>query len=138
MRVRLLVGALMVCALVAAEATPFAGAAPKRVYKGKTKQKRGVRLTTRGNTIKLRHFTAKLNCRDGSVLVVQESGFQPTKLRHGGRFHDVQVGSTDEVFFKGRVRSKAVHGRIRVKDRLGKKGARCQSKWIKFTAHKRG
>jgi hypothetical protein len=138
MRFRLLVGALMVCALVAAEATPFAGAAPKRVYKGKTKQKRGVRLTARGNTIKLRHFTARLNCRDGSVLVVQESGFQRTKLRHGGRFHDVQVGSTDEVLFKGRVKKKAVHGKIRVTDRLHKHGVKCRSKWIKFSAKKKG
>jgi hypothetical protein len=138
MRFRLLSGALMVCALVAAEATPFAAAAPKRVYKGKTKQKRPVRLTARGDTVKLRHFKARLKCRDGSVLVVDESGFQRTKLRHGGRFDDVQVGSTDEVFFKGRVGSKAVHGKIRVTDRLGKRGPKCRSNWIKFGAKKRG
>lgn len=138
MRFRLLVGALMVCALVGAEAAPVAGAAPKRVYKGKTKQKRPVRLTARGDTIKLRHFKARLKCRDGSILVVDESGFQRTRLRNGGRFHDIQVGSTDEVFFKGRVGSNAVRGKLRVKDRLGKHGPRCRSRWIKFGARKRG
>jgi hypothetical protein len=27
----------------------------------------------------------------------------PTPIRRNGRFDDVQVGRTDEVFFKGRV-----------------------------------
>jgi hypothetical protein len=138
MRFRLLVGAVMACALVTAQGVAFAGGAPKRVYKGKTKQKRVVRLSARGNSMKLRHFTAKLKCKDGSVLIDKESGFQRTRLRDGGRFHDVQVGSTDEVFFKGRVRHNAVHGKIRVTDRLHKHGVRCRSSWIKFSAEKRG
>jgi hypothetical protein len=138
MRFRLSIGALTVCALVVSQGAAFAGAAPKRVYKGKTKQRRVVRLTTRGNTLKLRHFTARLKCRDGSVLIDQESGFQRTRLRDGGRFHDVQVGSTDEVRFKGRVNRGAVRGRIRVTDRLRKHGVRCRSSWIRFNARKRG
>jgi len=134
MRSRLVIGALLVCALVlAAEGAPFAGAAPKRLYKGKTVQKLPVRITMRGNTLKLRHFTARLRCKGGARLVVNESGFQRTRI-HGGRFDDVQVGDTDEVFFRGKVGGKAVRGRIRVKDRLHKRGPRCASKWLKFQA----
>jgi hypothetical protein len=139
MRFRLGIGATMVCALiVAAVGAPLAGAAPKRVYKGKTAQKRTVRITRRGNTIELRHFTAALRCRNGARLIVAESGFQRTRL-HGGRFHDAQVGSTDEVLFRGAVHGKAVRGRIRVKDHLrGKHSPRCASRWLKFRAPLRG
>lgn len=139
MRFRLVIGALMVCALVlAAVGAPFAGAAPKRLYKGKTVQKRPVRITQRGHSIKLRHFTAALRCHNGARLIVGESGFQRTHLK-SGRFSDVQVGSTDEVFFRGAVRGKVVVGRLRVKDRLrGKHSPRCASKWLKFRAPLRG
>jgi hypothetical protein len=138
MRFRLLFGAAMACALVTAQGVAFAGGTPKRVYKGKTRQRRVVRLSARGNSMKLHHFTAKLKCRDGSILIDEESGFQRTRLRRGGRFHDVQVGSTDEVFFKGRVRNDVIHGKIRVTDRLGKHGVRCRSGWIGFSARERG
>jgi len=135
MRFRLAIGAMMVCALMlVAEGAPLAGAAPKRVYKGKTAQKRPVRITKRANSIKLRHFTAALKCRNGVGLIVSESGFVRTPLRGNGGFNDVQVGSTDEVFFKGRVRGKLVRGKVRVKDRLHKRGPRCASKWINFRA----
>jgi len=138
MRFKLVVGAMMVCALMlAVEGAPLAGAAPKRVYKGKTAQKRPVRITMRGNTIKLRHFTAALKCRNGVRLIVSESGFVRTPLRGNGSFNDVQVGKTDEVFFKGRVRGKVVRGKVRVKDRLHKRGPRCASKWIGFRARLR-
>lgn len=138
MRFRLVIGAMMVCALMlAVEGAPLAGAAPKRVYKGKTAQKRSVRITKRANTIKLRHFTAALRCRNGVRLIVSESGFVRTPLRGNGRFRDVQVGRTDEVFFKGRVRGKLVRGKLRVKDRLHKRGPRCASKWINFRARLR-
>lgn len=125
----------MVCALMlAVEGAPLAGAAPKRVYKGKTAQKRTVRITMRGDSLKLRHFVARLKCRNGVNLIVQESGFVRTPVRRNGRFKDVQVGKTDEVFFKGRVRGKVVRGKVRVKDRLHKRGPRCASKWINFRA----
>jgi len=138
MRFRLVIGAMMVCALIlAAEGAPLAGAAPKRVYKGKTAQKRPVRITLRGHTLKLRHFSARLKCRNGANLIVAESGFVRTPIRSGGRFRDVQVGSTDEVFFRGRVRGRVVRGRLRVKDRLHKGGPRCASRWIKFQARLR-
>ncbi len=135
MRFRLGIGATMVCALVvAAVGAPFAGAAPKRLYKGKTTQKRPVRITKRGGSIKLRHFTAALRCKNGARLIVGESGFQRTHLK-GGRFSDVQVGSTDEVLFRGAVRGRAIAGKIRVKDHLrGKHSPRCASKWLHFKA----
>jgi hypothetical protein len=127
----------MACALIlAALGAPSAGAAPKRLYKGKTTQKRPVRITMRGNTLKLRHFTAQLKCKGGTRLIVDESGFQRTRL-HGARFNDVQVGNTDEVFFRGAVQRKVVSGRIRVKDRLRKGGPRCASRWLKFHARLR-
>lgn len=140
MRFRLVIGAAMVCALIlAAVGAPFAGAAPKRLYKGKTVQKRPVRITKRGNSIKMRHFTAALRCRNGARLVVGESGFQRTHLQHGNRFSDVQLGNTDEVFFRGAVRGKVVVGRLRVKDHLrGRHSPRCASKWLKFRAPLRG
>ncbi len=138
MRFRLVIGALLVCALVvAAEGAPFAGAAPKRLYKGKTAQKRTVRITQRGHSLKLRHFTAQLRCKGGARLIVDESGFKRTRIRNGGKFNDVQVGNTDEVFFRGAVRGKLVHGKIRVKDRLHKRGPRCASKWVGFRARLR-
>ena len=139
MRFRLVIGAIMVCALVvAAVGAPFAGAAPERLYKGKTAQKRSVRISKHGNTIEMRHFSAVLRCRNGANLVVTESGFKRTRLQHGNRFSDVQVGTTDEVFFRGAVRGKAVVGRLRVKDHLrGKHSPACASKWLKFRARLR-
>lgn len=138
MRFRLAIGAMMVCALMlAAEGAPLAGAAPKRVYKGRTAQKQTVRITLHGNKLKLRHFTARLKCRNGVNLIVEESGFVPTPVRANGRFRDIQVGKTDEVLFKGRVRTKVVRGKLRVKDRLRKGGPRCVSRWIKFRARSR-
>ncbi|HET9162667.1 MAG TPA: hypothetical protein VFN89_04380 [Solirubrobacterales bacterium] len=128
----------MVCALiVAALAAPFADAAPKRLYKGKTAQRRPVRITMRGDMLKLRHFTARLRCKGGAALIVDESGFQRTPVRRGGAFRDVQVGSTDEVLFRGRASGKAVRGRIRVKDRLRRGGPRCASPWLAFHARLR-
>jgi len=139
MRFRLVIGAAMVCALIlAAVGAPLAGAAPKRLYKGKTTQKRPVRITKRGNSIKMRHFTAALRCHNGARLIVGESGFQRTHLLNGNRFSDAQVGSTDEVLFRGAVRGKVVVGRLRVKDHLrGKHSPRCASKWIHFRARLR-
>ncbi len=137
MRFRLFVGAMMICALVAVEGVSFAGAASKRVYKGKTAQKRAVALTVHRRTLQVRHFVATLKCRDGSLLIVDESGFQRTPIGKNGMFHDVQLGSTDEVFFKGKATDRIVRGKIRVKDRLKKGGPRCVSHWIKFSAKRR-
>lgn len=100
--------------------------------RGRTGQKQSIKLVMHDNRIQLKHFTARLRCRGGGVLIDSESGFQATPV-HGGRFQDAQVGSTDEVLFKGTIRGRRVSGKIRVKDKLGKK--RCDSGWFGFSAH---
>ena len=100
--------------------------------RGRTAQKRTIKVAMHGNRIQLKHFTARLRCQGGATLIDAESGFQPTRTR-GGHFNDAQVGSTDEVLFRGKVRGHRINGKIRVKDRLGKK--KCDSRWVKFAAH---
>jgi hypothetical protein len=134
MGIRLACGAVLVCAMLAADAVSSADAAQKQVLRGRTAQKQRVKVRVDGTSVKMLHFRARLRCRNGDVLVVDESGFQSTPLR-GRRFHDVQVGSTDEVFFRGRVSGGSVRGKLRVKDRLRKHGVRCTSRWIGFRAN---
>lgn len=106
-----------------------ADAAGKRSLRGRTSQGTKVRLAVNGSTLKMLHFKAKLRCRDGSMLIDDESGFLPTHVR-GGSFSDRQVGSTDTVWFKGHVSGNAVHGRLRVKDKYHR--TRCDSHWVSF------
>lgn len=105
-------------------------------YVGKTKQHRKIRLKTNAKYVKMQGFAIQLHCHDGSVLVDQESGFEPTPLRRHGRFKDKQYGSTDTVTFNGRVRRGKITGKVRVRDRLGK--VKCSSPKVRFTAHRRG
>jgi len=132
MRFRLFLAAILVCALVSVDGASLAGAAPKRVFKGKTAQKRQIHVAVLRGGIKVLRFKARLACRDGSALIVTESGFLRTPVRKG-RFRDVQVGKTDEVFIRGKANRRLVRGRLRVKDKLNN-GVRCQSRWIKFSA----
>ncbi|HYC81186.1 MAG TPA: hypothetical protein VEB65_05330, partial [Solirubrobacterales bacterium] len=90
---------------------------------------------TRGQ-LDLRHFSIKLRCRDGSILIDRESGFEPSALRSNGSFREYQYGSTDKVWFRGRANNRLVRGRIKVKDRWGH--VRCNSGWVPFTAKRRG
>jgi hypothetical protein len=135
MRLRLLIGASLICALFAVDVAA-ADAASKRVFKGSTGQGRSIRVAVKPRSIKIMRFKAELACRDGSVLIVDESGFLRTPVRNG-RFRDVQYGRTDEVFIRGKMRKGAVRGRLRVKDKLNS-GVRCSSRWISFTARPRG
>lgn len=140
MRFRIAIGAMATCALMlAAQSVPVVSAAPKRVYKGKTAQKRAIKLTVRGNKLDMKRFKARLRCKNGTALILDESGFVPTPLRKGDRFKDRQRGKTDTVFFKGRVRGRVVRGQLRVVDRLGKgkRSTRCASRWIGFRARLR-
>ncbi len=112
-----------------------AGAAPSEPhgkYHGKTKQDRQIVMRTGRSHVELLHFSIQLRCRDGSILIDQESDFEPTVIRHGGSFRDLQFGNTDEVWFRGRVSANRIHGRIRVKDRIGR--VRCNSRWVSFNA----
>lgn len=123
-------------ALLGAEA-PAAAAKGKTFVKqgvaaGKTSQGRAIRIRSQGWSIKVLHFSAKLECRDGSVLVDKESGFEVTPLYGGGHFSDSQFGATDTVRLRGRAHGDRVQGRLRVTDSWGK--VRCDSKWLKFSA----
>lgn len=100
-------------------------------YKGKTTQHRKLALKVGTRQVTLRSFTIELKCRDGSTLIDAESGFEPSALR-GGRFKDVQVGSTDTVRFAGRVKGRKATGTLKVTDKFGK--VRCASPKVKFTA----
>lgn len=138
MCVRVVLMAAMAWGLLMAGVGQAADAAPRRTaMKGRTAQHYRVALRDHGRAVEIMRFTIKLACRDGSVLVDEESGFQTTSLGHGGRFHDDQIGSTDEVLFGGRLRGHLARGRIRVKDRLGN-GVRCDSHWVRFSARARG
>ncbi len=116
--------------------TSGAGAAKQatKVAKGHTRQGRTIRVAVQPNRVRFKNFSIKLRCSGGYVLVDQESGFLPTRLGSSGRFNDVQFGSTDEVRFSGRLTRKAVTGKIRVRDKLGKH--KCSSPWVKFNARR--
>lgn len=129
---RLIVCGLLAFGLVGAEASAAAAA----TYKGRTAQGRAIRIASKGTKIKVLRFKAELRCRNGTLLVDDESGFLWTPLR-GNRFKDRQFGSTDTVWFRGRRTRKAITGRLRVTDKLGN-GTRCNSRWVKFTAKRRG
>ena len=55
MRFKLWTGALLVCALLAANGVT-AGAAPKRVFKGSTAQDRGIRVAVGNRSIQIKRF----------------------------------------------------------------------------------
>lgn len=126
---------ILTCSAMAVSAA-FALAASngETKYVGKTKQHRNIRLKANDQHLRLQSFSIELHCRDGSVLVDQESGFEPTAIR-GGKFNDKQFGSTDTVVYKGKVQGAKVTGTVKVRDRLGK--VRCSSPTVKFTARAR-
>ena len=135
MLLRLTLCGLAICGLVGVELTSFAEAAGRTVHRGKTAQGYPLTLRMQGeNSLTLLRFKADLACRDGSELLLEESGFLPTRVRGNGSFRDTQYGKTDTVRFRGRVTDGAVKGRVRLEDRFGKKRIRCSSKWIGFTA----
>lgn len=103
--------------------------------KGRTKQGRSIRMARKGQAVQLKHFSIKLRCHDGSILIDAESGFLPTPLK-GGKLNDHQVGSTDDVWLRAHLHGKVVRGRIRVHDRIGK--IRCDSRWVPFHAAAHG
>jgi hypothetical protein len=121
--------------MAAVEASAMAAAGGQTRYVGKTKQHRSIRLQANAKQVRMQSFTIELHCRDGSSLVDQESGFEPSALR-GGKFSDTQYGSTDTVKFKGKVRGSKITGTLKVKDKVGK--VKCVSPTVKFTARARG
>lgn len=134
MFLRVIVSGLLVCSLVGVEMASAAEAASRDVAKGRTAQGYRIKLAMRsGHSFKILHFKADLKCRDGSILQLDESGFQPTIVKRNGSFREVQYGSTDKVFIRGRVKGRKVTGKLRLTDRYGKRNP-CKSRWIKFRA----
>jgi hypothetical protein len=129
---RIAVGGILAWMMVTALATAPAEGSTKTLLKGKTAQKRVVRMRVWGHALQIVRFSIELKCRDGSLLIDEESGFVRTPIRRNGSFGEVQTGSTDTVMIRGHVKGKAIHGSLRVKDRLGK--SRCDSRWVGFTA----
>jgi hypothetical protein len=133
---RLILGCALACGLLATQATASAASAEARVLTGKTGQNYRIVVKADRRGLKIQRFNAKLNCRDGTLLILQESGFLRTPARRGGRFKDVQFGKTDTVRFRGRLRARSVRGKLRVNDKLNN-GVRCSSRWIPFRATRR-
>lgn len=133
MILRLVLSGALVCGLLAGQA---AGAEARgESFEGRTAQGHKIKIRKQGKrAIRLVRFNADLNCRDGTSLLLIESGFLWTKLRGDGRFKDVQYGRTDTVRFQGKATKRRISGRVRLEDRLGKKKVRCTSRWIKFSA----
>lgn len=124
----------LTCTLALAALSVDAGAdAPHRgLLKGRTRQGRRIRLALDANSIQIKRFTIELRCHDGGRLIDEESGFLPTRLRPGGRVRDHQVGKTDDVWIRGRLRGRVLRGALRVHDRLGK--VQCDSHWVRYHA----
>lgn len=134
MFVRLVLSGLLVCGLVSCDLAAAAKNGSGVIVKGRTAQGYPIKVKLQGKgKLRLIHFKADLNCRDGSILELTESGFLPTPIRRG-KFHESQYGSTDTVYFRGTVKRGKVKGRVRLTDTLGKKKIPCKSKWISFRA----
>lgn len=129
--------ASMIAALAIALAAAESGARPAegKLALGKTSQGRGIGARVYERALQILRFNVLLDCRDGSELTVEESGFLATRTRHGGHFRDVQHGRTDTVWLRGRVGRAWVRGRLRVTDRWGR--VRCNSGWVRFSARLR-
>jgi hypothetical protein len=131
---RAMLGGLIACSLMVIGIATTADAAKRNTLRGQTHQGMRIKLAVGNDAVKILRFKVDLRCRDGSTLQVDESGFLKTPLRSNGSFRDIQYGSTDTVYIRGRVSGKTVGGKLRVTDRLHS-GGRCQSRWVKFKAH---
>jgi hypothetical protein len=131
---KFVVSSIVVCGLLVAGLAGGADAAPRGKAKGRTAQGYRITLAMRGDrSFRILGFKADLECRDGTLLQLEEGGFLPTIVRPNGTFHEMQYGRTDRVYVRGRVRRGSVQGRLRLTDRYGK-GNPCKSRWIKFHA----
>lgn len=129
---RLILSSVLMCSFLMADLA--AASASSGVLKGRTAQGYRIKVAMRGeNWIKLLSFKADLDCRDGTLLQLDEGGFLPSQVRGNGTFREMQYGRTDRVYIRGRVNNSSVRGRLRLTDRYGK-GNPCKSQWIEFHA----
>jgi hypothetical protein len=110
-------------------------AAGTPTFKGKTSQKKAIRFKFAAGRISGLHFTVNLTCSNGDPLTDTESGFQATKVSHG-KFSDDQIGKTDEVKLRGRIKGKKASGKITVSDKISP-SVTCGPQTVKFTARRR-
>ncbi len=127
---RRILAAILACSLAAAAAAP-AEAGQRDTLRGKTNQGFRIRLAATSHSVQVLRFKAELKCRNGTKLLLDESGFLKTPVAQGGNFRDVQYGSTDTVYLRGRAKGGSVSGRVRLTDKL-KGGVRCRSHWLRF------
>ncbi|HEY1286058.1 MAG TPA: hypothetical protein VGF04_08220 [Solirubrobacterales bacterium] len=125
----------MAAGLVTSDGAAMADSPSRNVLRGHTSQGFKIRLLLKKRTVDVLRFKARLSCRDGSVLLVDESGFLKTPVKHSGSFRDTQFGSTDKVYLRGRVTGRSITGKVRVTDRT-RGGSRCHSRWLKFHSAK--
>lgn len=125
--------ALLVCGLPAAGALAAGRHAQdgKVVYRGKTSQGRPIAVAAAPGRVTIMRFAVRALCRDGSVLHATVDGFEATAVGPGGRFADVQYGSSDVVSWKGKVVPGQISGTLRVKARL-RNGVSCDSRSVRF------
>jgi hypothetical protein len=133
MLVRLTMGCVLVCGLIAGSSVALAGPASARMFKGKTAQGYPIRLVVKERVFKIQTFEIDLRCRDGSALLLEEGGFLWTRTKPNDSFRDSQFGKTDSVYFRGRVSDQSIRGRLRVTDKE-KRSPMCASRWVAFRA----
>lgn len=134
---KLTAGALacaLLAATLAAAGSASAARGHKAVKKGHTAQGRTIKVAIYKRSVELKHFSIKLRCKGTGPLIDIESGFLPSRLRGHNRIHDHQEGSTDDVYVRGHLNKRFLHGAIRVRDRWGKH--RCDSKWVRFSVRR--
>ena len=127
---RMMLSGVLACSLVAVTALGPADAAQRKTLRGKTSQGYKIRAAVKNRSVDILGFKAQLSCRDGSKLVLDESGFLNTPVSKGGGFRDTQYGSSDTVYIRGAVKGHRVRGKLKVKDKIGR--VKCRSKWLKF------
>lgn len=133
MLVRLVLGGALALSLLATDTAAMADSAQARTLKGKTAQGHRIKVVVKKGTLRIQSFAIDLKCRDGSSLLLQESGFLWTKVKPNGSFRDAQFGKTDSVYFRGSAGARQLHGKVRVTDKE-KGGPKCTSPWISFRA----
>lgn len=128
MFLRLMLSSALALSLVMADVA----AAKAEVVRGRTGQGYRIKAAMHGErSIRLLDFKADLQCRDGTLLQLAESGFLSSDVRPNGTIHEAQYGSTDTVYIRGHVKNGTIRGRLRLTDRYGR-GNPCKSRWIKF------
>lgn len=136
MLARLVLGGMLAVSLLVADTAAMADSAQARQLKGKTSQGHRIKLVVKNGSLRIHSFDIDLKCRDGSSLLLEESGFLWTRVKPNGSFRDAQFGKTDSVYFRGKANKRQLQGRVRVVDKE-KQGPKCTSPWISFRANMR-